>query len=193
MCAICNWLLLHLLYLCPSCHSVLLRKGGLCRTMSLFSRISGIVDRHQTRRSNGKGYDARRVLHCQSSRGYLGLGLLALKFNVIILKHTRWTSWQSPFHHSLDTCVCEIYVAANCPHRLFTTQSFECSQQTVSSENKPSYSFQKCNNFSLSCQNMNFIRWLVLFPVSFLIGGLIWILSQNYLPVIGCFQLLRSN
>jgi hypothetical protein len=87
-----------------------------------------------------------------------------------------------------DICSSEL-----CPHWLFTTRSFECSQQTVSSENKSTYSFHNVTISPSLAQNVNFVRWLVLFPESFLIGGLIWILSQNYLPMIGCFQLLRSN
>jgi transposase len=45
--------------------------------------ISGVGDRHRNGRSNGKGYDARRVRCCKSrygQAGCLGLGLLTLKF-----------------------------------------------------------------------------------------------------------------
>jgi hypothetical protein len=40
----------------------------------------------------------------------LSLDLLILKFNVIIMKHTRWTSSQSLSHRSLDACVRDIYI-----------------------------------------------------------------------------------
>jgi hypothetical protein len=89
---------------------------------------------------------------------------------------------------------------------LFTTWTFECYQPTLCYSKfgrfptdcllgkKPIYYFQKCNNFSPLFRNVNFVGWLI--------GSLSrefhdwWtniILSQKYLPMIGCFQLPRSH
>jgi hypothetical protein len=152
MCAICNCLLLHSLYLCLGPRSVLWRKGGLCRATSLFSGISGTGDRHRTGWSNGKGYDARKVRRCKSrysQAGCLGLGLLTLKFNVIILTHTRWTSWQSSFHRSLDTYVCEIYVATNCPRWIYYPKLWMVPTDCLLGK-QVKLLLKKCNNFSPS-------------------------------------------
>jgi hypothetical protein len=71
MCAICNWLLRHSLYLCLGYRSVLRRKGGLFRAMSLSGRTSGIGDRHRTGRSSGTC--VRDIAICSSELPSLSL------------------------------------------------------------------------------------------------------------------------
>jgi hypothetical protein len=80
--------------LCLGCRSVLQRKGGVCRAMHLSTEMKVAVDRCRLGRSDGTGYDARKVRcsvshHTQQS--YLCFYLLIFTFYVIITKHTQWT------------------------------------------------------------------------------------------------------
>jgi hypothetical protein len=70
------------------------------------------------------------------------------------------------------------------------TVYFESSLPTAARKRSQITAF-KMYQFSLSCQNVNFVRSLVPFPASFLDW---WTnLNSNHLPMIGWFQLLRSN